>query len=292
MDARIDLLFRAINAHRHPDMVFTGLGLDIRPGTARLRVSSPFNPNVYLEINQYGSISAKCIHSQCETVSSVLPYCDLHAVEVLNVRVKETVYGDGLFAFRRGATDNEIVFQTGAYIAPYLGVMMTTAECNDLYNHEDYVCPYAILVDTIFEDNSRQIQHDLEDVDCYVIDSILCMSYGAKANTSIEKNDINAYIITSREREHSYLVARRPIRQGDQIVCAYISDDNSSRRDFGARTEDWLNEQYLYEFLDNTVTMLPDIRNFFGLVQDTGALYISDDEEVPGSSARYPITLA
>lgn len=253
----IDELFRAVNAHRF-GQDRTNNHFKICAHKTSVTVSSPSHPNNHFRVNEYCSIAATCLHKPCTEVCLVLPYCKAHAKELLHLRVGQSDHGEGLFADKPGATDGSIVFQRNSYVAPYIGMMMTKKQCEELYDDGPHNCPYAVDVDTVYVDN-RQIT--LGSTDAYVVDAILCMSYGAKANTTTKKTAINTAIHPAGVGQHPRLLAKIDIRQGEEILCLY-KDNKYNKEYFITFTERWLREEYWYQF-NNDNKKLPDIRTFF-----------------------------
>lgn len=191
-------------------------------------------------INNYSNIFVKCIYPDCDGKCDVHPFCAPHACMTLRVRIgDESPYGiEGLYAT---GDPGEIVFRKGDYIAPYTGICMSKAENDTLYSKSKEFSPYTVMFDDM------------------MVDSMLAMSYGAKANTHNVYLSINADIVY--DNRHPYLVATKPILANTEILTLYVPYNSNGKLAFRKKVDNLLNNVYKFEYKDGS--KLPDIRSFF-----------------------------
>lgn len=93
--------------------------------------------------------SANCKNgNRCrKTVVIGLPYCYVHLLSVLHLRIKPSLVPDaglGLFALDPSKEQNEIIFRKDDVIAKYDGELINRAELQHRYG--DNTAPYAIKI--------------------------------------------------------------------------------------------------------------------------------------------------
>jgi hypothetical protein len=195
---RIDFMYAAINPHvfgqhnalQHAASLYTGSrGIEIGGMSAK--------------ISRYSNVRGHCVATGCLTKTSILPVCRAHALALFHVTVEKSTYGQGLFASDPALHPNAVVFKKGDYIVPYVGMRLTLDQCDDLYDTSRSICPYAISFSTVSTMKGKQI-YIMPKAAHFVLDSALCMSYGAKANTNRNKNLINSRAIYTSEHNHPF----------------------------------------------------------------------------------------
>ena len=146
-----------------------------------------------------------------------LPYCWHHTQIVYNVNVEKSTIkgaGNGLFACDRGKSRGEIVFEKGDPVAlyarqatrgkPAVGEYMTNDKLSDRYG-ECMTGPYS--VDT----PKRNIG----------VDTACQRSIGSYANTTRNGRLINTKPMWRKRNTELWLVATKPIRNGEEIMWDY-----------------------------------------------------------------------
>lgn len=229
----IDDVFRALNPHvsslgqpTHNIQVFRGD-----------KAVSVTNAGA---INKYSNLLVECIHPQCTQICRVSPFCAPHAYMYLRVRIgEETPFGEGLFAVGKA---REVVFKKGDYIAPYTGICITKQDIDRLYSTKNNFCPYTIT----FEDTT--------------IDSMLAMSYAAKANTHTENIRINSEFVYDG---HPFLQATKRIYANTEIFTLYVRNNAMTKDAYFNKIVRHLDSAY--QFQEEDGSDLPDIRDFFKL---------------------------
>lgn len=147
---------------------------------------------------------------QCSKRTCVgVPLCWMHLLRDGHLRIKtSTVPGanKGLFAVKRGAGRDGVVFRRGDLITRYHGERLSEAQVDARYGESNaYTAPYAVhVVDDLFE-NGACVRG---------VGSMVNHARGARANAKLD---------VGRGRE-SVLRATKVIRNGQEIFIDYGSD--------------------------------------------------------------------
>lgn len=233
-------IYRALNIH-----VAEHVGVPSRP-VVFFRGNGAFH-SPGLNISNFSNLRVVCVAPNCNALCDVHPFCPHHAAIHLGVRLQDSfvVGAEGLFACGDPRHEGgQLVFDVGDYIAPYTGLCLTQTNLEHLYDNSSKFSPYAIVV-----------EH-------HVVDSLLAMSFGAKANTSRIRSEINARLYYEKD-QHPYLFAIRPILSGQEIFFEYIVDDESSDKSYNEHCQ-------VQQLIDDSYTLTPkdgsglhEIHDFF-----------------------------
>ncbi len=148
--------------------------------------------------------AVKADGTQCRNRSCVAtPFCWIHLMRERHLRVRESTIenaGKGLFAVLPNGHPNDIVFRKHDVIIEYAGEVITEAELNQRYGN--YTAPYAL-----------QSKHHIEDAACR-------RGAGAMVNHATG-NRVNVYFNYNLDTEHFELIAKKNIRNGEEIFVNY-----------------------------------------------------------------------
>lgn len=139
-----------------------------------------------------------------------LPRCYHHLIAEYHVQIKISTIpnaGKGLFANRRGAQENEIVFHADDVICPYMGELTTADVLQNRYG--DFTSPYGIgVTDRIAED------------------AALIRGIGSIVNHNNNNRNINVEFQTRNihRRRRIVIVAIKDIRNGEELFINYGND--------------------------------------------------------------------
>lgn len=153
-----------------------------------------------------------------------VPMCWVHMLKEYTLRYKRSTIpgaGKGLFAMKRGAPANEVVFKKDSLIVRYFGEIVTMAELDRRYGPQ-HTAPYGMKI-------SAQSDR-YEDAACK-------RGTGALANHS--SNNANARLSWTGTRASDRvgtLRALRNIRNGEEILVNYGNDYNLHEPGVRSRT--------------------------------------------------------
>lgn len=130
-------------------------------------------------------------------------HCHIHRKIALNLMIKKSTIenaGDGLFAFKKGANNNEIVFKKDAKICDYIGEVIDDLELRRRYGRN--TAPYAI-----------QLYNGLSQ------DAAIIRGIGALANHDRRKANVRLSI--KRDNSGAQLVATKNIKNNEELFINY-----------------------------------------------------------------------
>lgn len=136
-----------------------------------------------------------------------VPRCWMHLLGESNLRIKQSAIpgaNKGVFALKRGAGPNEVIFRRGDRITPYGGERVTMGMLDDRYR--DWTAPYGIAVD--------------QNRDIY--ENGACMRGVGTMINHAPRNQANARF--GRVGDASWVVATRAIRNDQEILVDYGDD--------------------------------------------------------------------
>lgn len=155
-----------------------------------------------LQCSQCAAVKAD--GTQCRNRTCVAtPFCWIHMLRERHLRVRESTIegaGKGLFAILPKGQPNDIVFRKNDVIIDYAGEAITEAELNQRYGN--YTAPYAL-----------QSRHYIEDAACR-------RGAGAMVNHATG-NRVNVVFIFNLDSGHFELVAKKNIRNGEELFVNY-----------------------------------------------------------------------
>jgi len=145
--------------------------------------------------------------SQCKRKCVIgFEYCYSHLLSVKNLRIKPAEFGKGLFAQKRKAEENEILFRKGDKIIEYKGETIDQNELDERYG--DNTAPYGM-----------RINKDT------MIDAACKRGIGSLANHSARKaNATYIEIRTQGKITGVKIVANKNIRNNTEILVNYGRD--------------------------------------------------------------------
>jgi hypothetical protein len=141
-------------------------------------------------------------------------FCSSHLPIYMNLQIRPSEYGSGLFAYDPDANDNDIIFRKGDKVCNYEGQILTAQGLIDRYGQR--TAPYGIRV------NNNSF------IDSAVLRGIGSMINHRNANPNVE------FKLNARQ-QNIFLKATRNIRQNQQLFVDYgdeyhLHDDHRTRK--------------------------------------------------------------
>ena len=162
---------------------------------------------------------AKTVNGQdCKrTVCVGLPYCHQHLESKMKLKVKDTRYGKGVFAWDKDKAVGAPVFKKGDLITKYEGEILTKRQLEARYG-KDSTAPYGIQLENKF------------------IDLACKRGIGGLFNHSDDREERSASLVQYRDREGSpwgiAVEADKNVLNKKQILVSYHAGANSKKKKY------------------------------------------------------------